>query len=99
MLLSRYTNMPELLDFFEYDCGMMLDFVHRFGGMKLKIPTPQTLAAMSMGTHIYTTLRSAETRAERILLIAMLAEVYEVTNERIRQVYKNMCKQVESDEQ
>jgi len=87
MLMSRYSNMPELLDFFDYDCGKTLDFIHRFGGMALEIPTPFTMSKMVRDTHIFTNLQSANSRGEYNMVIRLLAEEYQMEPGSIRKIY------------
>lgn len=81
-LLGRFTLLPELLDFFDYECEKFLNFIDRFGGMTLEIPSRHEVGSMARNIHIYRSLSVTKTPAA----IQRLADFYGMTAERIREI-------------
>lgn len=82
MILERFTQLPELLDFFG-SSQRFLDFIDRFGGMTLSIPDRPEIAKLARDLHIYQTL----SKTPHQWVVDRMADYYGLTDTRIRQIF------------
>lgn len=90
MILSRFSLLPELLDFFG-STETFLSFIDRFGGMDIKIPPRDEIAKLARNVHIYKTLCGCHTTEA----INRLADHYGLTTIRIRKIYEEVTREIE----
>lgn len=82
LLMARFTMLPELLDFFQYDAKKLLEFIDRFGGMSVEIPPRHVVGRMARDIDIYRALSSTPTPEK----IKYLAEKHGLTEQRVGQI-------------
>ena len=90
-VLGRFTQMPDLLDFFGYDTRKFLEFVDRFGGMTISLPGREQVGRLARNMNIYRSLR----RNRNIRTVENLAHLYGLTNARIGQIFAEVIKEVQ----
>lgn len=84
-LYFSFGLMLELYDFLGENDRSFLQFVERFGGLELKIPTAEELSSRARATHIYASMER-DNQAERTVVV--LANLYGITPERVRLIHK-----------
>ena len=95
-VLGRFSEMPDLLDFFEYDAVQFLKFIDRFGGMTLRLPDREKIGRMARNMNIYRTLNKH--RSMRVM--EELAREYGITHQRVLSIYDEVVAEVRKlDEQ
>lgn len=83
LILARFSLMPDLLDFFNYDAGKLLHFIDRFGGMTIEIPAREDVAKIARNMHIYRELRKERSATT----VEHLSRMYGITSERVRLLF------------
>lgn len=81
---GKYTFLPELYDIFGRESAIR--FLEVFAGCRIRVPTIKRLEELARATEIYVRVEKA-TPNQRVGIVKVLAEEYEVTEDRIRTIF------------
>lgn len=81
---GRYTFLPELYDIFGREAT--IKFLEVFAGCRIKVPSIEKLENLARSTAIYVRIKQSKSK-RRAMIVQMLAEEYELTEDRVRSIY------------
>lgn len=90
---GRYTFLPELYDIFGREATIR--FLEIFAGCRIKVPSVERLENLARSTAIYVRLRQAGNEKRQAMITQILAEEYDLTEDRIRTIYQKTKKNLE----
>lgn len=91
---GKYTFLPELYDIFGREAT--IKFLEIFAGCRIKVPRIERLEELARATAIYVRIEQVPER-RKPSIIQILAEEYEVTEDRIRSIHAKTKKHLEED--
>ena len=91
---AKYTFLPELYDVFGREAT--IKFLDVFAGCSLRVPKINKLERLAMESSIYVRVERVTPRRRQVVIKA-LAEEYEVTDDRIRNIYHKTKKKLEKE--
>lgn len=91
---GKYTFLPELYDIFGREAT--IQFLEVFAGCRIRVPKLDKLEALARATAIYVRIRQARPR-QRPAIIQILAEEYDLTEDRVRSIYHNISESLEQE--
>lgn len=93
MMLAKFSLMPELLEFFDWDTKRFLRFIDLFGGCVISVPERDEVGRMARNVHILRALERSDGHAPTIR--RQLAELYDLSEVRVKKIYEATRKEME----
>jgi len=85
MMLAKFTLMPEVLEFFDWDTKRFLRFIDLFGGTAINVPKREEVGRMARNVHILRAMERSDGHAPTVR--RNLAELYGLSEERVKKIY------------